>query len=235
MKPAVSYVRVSTEKQGRSGLGLEAQVEAIARFCRENDFELVGSSVETESGSGADAVERRPQLKRALDLARRNKCPVIVAKLDRLSRDVAFISGLMAQRVPFIVAELGVDADPFMLHIYAAFAERERKLISERTKAGLAAAKARGKVLGGANIREAAALGQEASRRIFAEFSSRVAPVVRDVIREEMARNRGQSLPFYKIADLLNERRLPAYQGGDWGATSVRNLMRRVGIGQDGH
>ena len=101
--------------------------------------------VETESGKGADALDRRPQLAAALDAARKAKCPVIVAKLDRLSRDVAFISGLMAQRVPFIVAELGADADPFMLHLYAALAEKERRLISERTKSALAVRKASGR------------------------------------------------------------------------------------------
>ena len=101
-----------------------------------------------ETGKGADALDRRPQLAAALAAARSAKCAVLVSKLDRLSRDVAFVSGLMAQRVPFIVAELGRDADPFMLHLYAALAEKERRLISERTKAAMAAAKARGKRLG---------------------------------------------------------------------------------------
>jgi len=109
---------------------------------------------------GADALDRRPQLAAALATGRARKCPVIVAKLDRLSRDVAFISGLMAQRVPFIVAELGRDADPFMLHLYAALAEKERRLISERTKAALSARKSQGARLGNRqNPREAAALG----------------------------------------------------------------------------
>ena len=90
--------------------------------------------VEFESGKGADALERRPQLAAALAAAKATKCSVVVAKLDRLSRDVAFVAGLMAQRVPFMVAELGRDADPFMLHLYAALAEKERRLIAERTK-----------------------------------------------------------------------------------------------------
>src|SRR6478609_8423668 len=96
----------------------------------------------------ADALDRRPQLKAALKAAKKARCEVAVAKLDRLSRDVAFISGLMAQRVPFIVVALGRNVDPFTLHIYAALAEQERRMISERTKAGLQAAKARGVVLG---------------------------------------------------------------------------------------
>jgi DNA invertase Pin-like site-specific DNA recombinase len=101
----------------------------------------------SECGSAVTLSERRPELATALADAKRRKCPVLVAKLDRLSRDVAFIAGLMAQRVPFIVAELGPDADPFMLHIYAALAEKERRLISARTKAALGAAKARGQRL----------------------------------------------------------------------------------------
>src|SRR5207342_2717034 len=97
-----------------------------------------------ETGKGADALERRPQLKAAIETARLYGAPVVVAKLDRLSRDVHFISGLMSQKVPFVVAALGTDVDPFMLHLYAAFAEKERNVISERTKAALAARKAAG-------------------------------------------------------------------------------------------
>jgi len=114
-KPAIAYIRVSTARQGRSGLGLEAQCAAIARFCEAEGFEIVREHIEVETGKGADALDRRPELAAALAEARRRKCPVLVAKLDRLSRDVAFIAGLMAQRVPFIVAELGPDADPFTL------------------------------------------------------------------------------------------------------------------------
>ena len=142
-KPIVTYYRVSTRKQGRSGLGLDAQREAVARFAETEGLEIVAEFTEVETGKGSDALERRPQLAAALAQARKHgKCPVVVAKLDRLSRDVHFVSGLMAHRVPFVVAELGADADPFMLHIWAALAEKERRLISERTKAALAAAKA---------------------------------------------------------------------------------------------
>jgi len=161
MKPAVAYYRVSTERQRRSGLGIDAQRETVRRFAEVEGFALTAEFVEAESGKGADALDRRPQLAAALSAARSRKCAVIVAKLDRLSRDVAFISGLMAQRVPFIVAELGADADPFMLHLYAALAEKERRLISERTRAALAQRKAQGKRLGNrTNAGEAAALGR---------------------------------------------------------------------------
>ena len=139
---AVAYLRVSSEQQGKSGLGIEAQRRAIERFTAEHGYEAVAEFVEVETGKGSDALERRPQLAAALKKAKSDKCPVIVAKLDRLSRDVAFVSGLMAQRVAFIVTELGPDVDPFMLHIYAALAEKERALISARTKDALAAASA---------------------------------------------------------------------------------------------
>src|SRR6202167_4431257 len=151
MKPIVAYIRVSTSQQGRSGLGIEAQREALSRFATDADFEIAAEFVEVESGKGSDALDRRPQLAAALANARALKCSVVVAKLDRLSRDVHFISGLMAHRVPFVVAELGPDVDPFVLHLYAALAEKERTLISQRTKAGLAAARARGVVMGNPN------------------------------------------------------------------------------------
>jgi DNA invertase Pin-like site-specific DNA recombinase len=148
MRQAVAYIRVSTGQQGKSGLGIEAQREAIARFAAAEGCELLAEVIEVETGKGADALDRRPKLAEALGIARKAKAPVVVAKLCRLSRDVAFISGLMAQRVPFVVAELGADADPFMLHIYAALAEKERHLISDRTRAALAAKKAQGAALG---------------------------------------------------------------------------------------
>src|SRR5262249_39511019 len=106
-KQLVGYVRVSTARQGKSGLGLEAQRAALARFAEAEGFELAAEFVEVETGKGSDALERRPQLAAALADARKRKCAVAVAKLDRLSRDVHFISGLMAHKVPFVVAELG--------------------------------------------------------------------------------------------------------------------------------
>jgi DNA invertase Pin-like site-specific DNA recombinase len=148
LKRIVSYLRVSTREQGHSGLGIEAQREAIARFAATEGLVIVAEFVEVETAKGADALERRPQLSAALARARLIGAPVVVAKLDRLSRDVHFVSGLMAQRVPFIVADLGTDTDPFLLHLYAALAEKERALISARTKAALAQGKARVAVTG---------------------------------------------------------------------------------------
>src|SRR6187431_366543 len=161
MESAIAYLRVSTQRQQRSGLGIEAQRATIARFAEAENLTVIAEYLEFESGKGADALDRRPQLAAALAAARQAKCCVLVSKLDRLSRDVAFVSGLMAQRVPFIVAELGRDADPFMLHLYAALAEKERRLISERTKAALAIRKASGTKLGNPiNAREAGAIGR---------------------------------------------------------------------------
>src|SRR6202521_4213763 len=147
----ITYLRVSTSQQGRSGLGIEAQRQSLRQFAKAEGLELVREFVEVETGKGSDALDRRPQLKAALAAAKKLKCPVAVAKLDRLSRDVHFISGLMSHRVPFIVAELGADADPFMLHLYAALAEKERSLISQRTIAALSAARDRGAKLGNPN------------------------------------------------------------------------------------
>src|SRR5467141_2730500 len=161
MSNTFAYFRVSTKHQQRSGLGIEAQRAAVKRFAEAEGMQIAAEYVDIETGKGADALDRRPQLAAALAAAKRSKCSVLVSKLDRLSRDVAFVSGLMAQRVPFIVAELGRDADPFMLHLYAALAEKERRLISERTKAALGAKKSAGAVLGNVrNLKEAGAIGR---------------------------------------------------------------------------
>ena len=148
-----SYIRVSTARQGRSGLGLEAQREAIARFCKSEGYALAAEYVEVESGKGSDALERRPKLAAAIKAAKKANGPVVVAKLDRLSRDVNFISGLMTHKVPFITVELGADTDPFLLHLFAALAERERRVVGERTRLALAAAKARGVKLNATTIK----------------------------------------------------------------------------------
>ena len=137
----IGYVRVSTDKQGKSGLGIEAQKHALERFAAAEGFQLARVYVEVETGKGSDAIDRRPQLAAALKEARRQRCSIAVAKLDRLSRDVHFISGLMVHRVPFLVADLGPDVDPFILHLFAALAQKERALISKRTTEALAAAR----------------------------------------------------------------------------------------------
>src|ERR1700684_2154553 len=139
LKCAISYLRISAREQGHSGLGIQAQRETIQRFALTHGLAVVGEFVEMESGKGADALDRRPQLSAALAQARLMGAAIVVAKLDRLSREVAFISGLVAQQLPFIVADLGAGTDPFLLHLYAPLAEKER---------ALAVAKARGVKLG---------------------------------------------------------------------------------------
>jgi DNA invertase Pin-like site-specific DNA recombinase len=168
---AIAYLRVSTQRQGRSGLGLEAQRDIITRHCQTHGITIAGEHMEVETGKGADAIDRRPELKAALAAARRIRAPVIVAKLDRLSRDVAFIAGLMAAQVPFTCCDIP-DADPLMLHIYAAMAEQERRMISARTKAALAAKKAGGATLGNPNLAAARAVHQERSQARAAEHAA---------------------------------------------------------------
>jgi DNA invertase Pin-like site-specific DNA recombinase len=222
MPTAIAYYRVSTQRQGRSGLGIEAQRAAVARFAEAEGIELVGEHIEIETGKGADAIDRRPKLADALAEARKAKCPVLVAKLDRLSRDVAFISGLMSRRVPFIVAELGADADPFMLHLYAALAEKERALISQRTRAALAAKKAQGVRLGNPrNIDEAAAKGRDAQRAGADQFAANLLPTI-EAIRQSGATS------LDAIAQVLNNRGTRTARGGRWHATTVRNLLERA-------
>jgi DNA invertase Pin-like site-specific DNA recombinase len=220
-KLLIAYTRVSSAEQGRSGLGLEAQKEAITRFAEAEGFEVVATFAEVETGKGTDALDRRPQLATALAEARRRRCSIVVAKLDRLSRDVAFIAGLMAQRVPFIVAELGVDADPFMLHLFAALAEKERRLISERTKAALAAAKRRGVELGNPVLKEIAAPINARRQRKADDFAKQIGPVIGE-IRASGAKT------VRAIAAALNQRGVKTAMGREWQAQTVANVLRRI-------
>ena len=221
MVSAVGYYRVSTARQGKSGLGIEAQKTAVQRFAAAEGYDLIAEHIEVETGKGADALDRRPELNAALARARKVKCPVLVAKLDRLSRDVHFISGLMAHRVPFIVAELGADADPFMLHLYAALAEKERALISARTKAALAVKKASGVKLGNPRAAEAAIKAHAAHRAAADQFAANVLPIIREI------QTAGRT-SLREIAASLNARGVRPARGGRWGASSVRNLLLRL-------
>lgn len=222
MSEAISYLRVSTAQQGRSGLGIDAQREMIHRFADIQKIVINGEYVEVETGKGADALDRRPQLAAALEAARQRKIPVVVAKLDRLSRDVHFISGLMAQRVPFVVAELGPDVDPFMLHIYAAFAQKERSVISERTKAALAVKKAQGALLGNrTNLPEAQRLASQVSAKQAAEFAGGVLPML-----ENLRYNMEQT--YAQICVEMNQRRIPAPRGGQWYPSTVMGILKRA-------
>ena len=223
----VAYIRVSTAKQGRSGLGIEAQREVIARFAEAEGSTIVGEHVEVETGKGSDALEMRPKLAAAMGEARRRRCHVVVAKLDRLSRDVHFISGLMAQRVPFLVAELGPDVDPFVLHLYAALGEKERALISKRTREALAAAKARGVKLGGnvENLLPHVAAGNAASAVARGAKANAYAGDVLPMVREMQAT--GMSLR--SIAGELVSRGVTTPRGGmNWTAATVQRVLARA-------
>jgi len=222
MQPVVAYYRVSTERQGRSGLGLDAQRERCAQFAVGNGMDLVEAFTEVETGKGSDALERRPQLAAALAAARRHRGQVLVAKLDRLSRDVHFIAGLMAQRVAFVVAELGADVDPFMLHIYAALAEKERRMISERTRAALAARKRQGAQLGNpTNRAEAGRAGAAATAEGARRFAENVLPIIQQVQASGVSSLRG-------VAAALNARGVRSARGGRWAATQVRAVLARA-------
>jgi DNA invertase Pin-like site-specific DNA recombinase len=193
-------------------LAIEAQRDAISAFAKAEGYRIAAVFQEHESGKGADALDRRPELSAAIKAARKFGGPVIVSKLDRLSRDVHFISGLMAHRVPFIVTELGADVDPFVLHLFAALAQKERALISQRTKEGLQAAKKRGVKLGGWTA------GSERSQRKAAALAERMRPMM-----QELA-----GLSARQAAAELNRRKIPTATGGHWYAATVIRLRERI-------
>ena len=212
--PIIAYIRVSTDKQGKSGLGLEAQRDAIARFAVSESLATAGEFIEVETGKGADARDKRPQLAAALRKAKQIKAPIVVSKLDRLSRDVHFISGLMTKRVPFIVAALGKNVDPFMLHVYAALAEKERALISERTRVALEQAKKRGVVLGNPNV-----------GKMVTEATAARDAILRPILQEMW------EMPLRDIAQELTDRGIKTPRGGDtWNQVTVMRVMRRLGL-----
>jgi DNA invertase Pin-like site-specific DNA recombinase len=219
--PLITYVRVSTSQQGRSGLGIEAQRAALRHFAEAEGFEVAREFVEVETAKGTDALDRRPQLKAALAAARKLKCHVAVAKLDRLSRDVHFISGLMAHKVPFLVAELGPDVDPFVLHLFAALAEKERALISTRTRQALLAAKARGVTLGNPKLNVARKSAVDAVKYEADRCAANVLPIIREA-------QKAGARTLREIAEALNARGIAMARGGQWYAQSVANILERA-------
>lgn len=210
MKTAIAYVRVSTQKQGKSGLGLEAQKAQIAAFAAAEGFEILETFIEIETGKGSDALETRPQLATALQVARLTNSTLVVAKLDRLTRDVHFGSGLMAAKVPFRIADMP-SADNFQIHIMLAVAEKEREQISDRTKQALQAAKERGQKL-----------GSPTTPAILKARSSAFAANLRDIV-EPMAH-----LPSRAIASALNAQGVLTATGGAWSSVTVLRLINRL-------
>ncbi|HMS85520.1 MAG TPA: recombinase family protein [Nitrospira sp.] len=223
-RAAFAYMRVSTADQGNKGNGLSAQRETIRRFAGAEGFTILDWVEEVETGKGADALTRRPKLAEVLRQARRIKAPVIVSKLDRLSRDVAFIAGLMAERVPFIVADLGPDVDPFVLHLYAALSEKERSMISTRTREALAALKRKGIKLGNPSRRSlcnASRRGAKARQQAANTFAASIKPMIQGY--------QAQGLTLRATAEAMNKSGVPTYRGaGTWSATQLSRIMARA-------
>jgi DNA invertase Pin-like site-specific DNA recombinase len=220
-RPLITYIRVSTSQQGRSGLGIEAQRQTLQHFAQAEGFTVAREFVEVETGKGSDALDRRPQLKAALAAARKLRCHVAVAKLDRLSRDVHFVSGLMAHKVPFLVAELGPDVDPFVLHLFAALAEKERALISTRTRQALGAAKARGVTLGNPKLHVARRSAVSAVKAEADRYAANILPIIREA-------QKAGATTLRQIAEALNARGVATARGGQWHPKSVANILGRA-------
>jgi DNA invertase Pin-like site-specific DNA recombinase len=221
MTTYVAYLRVSTDRQGRSGLGLEAQQAAVRAFLQDGDRLIEPPYVEVESGRVVD----RPRLLEALECCRQTGATLLIAKLDRLARDVHFIAGLMKQGVPFVACDMP-HATSFMLHIHAAVAEEERRAISQRTKAALAAAKARGVKLGGdrgyrPETPPDSRLGVKA-RQAEAMRAAHEALAAIEAVRA------GGTTTLGGIARALNGYGRKAPGGGAWTATAVRRVLLRV-------
>ncbi len=215
----IAYYRVSTQKQGKSGLGLDAQRKMVMDFVAMNGGEIVKEFTEIESGKCAD----RPELAKAIKQATLIGGRLLVGKLDRLSRDLHFILSLQKSNIDFTVVDLP-GCDSFTIHIYGALAQRERELIASRTKAGLAAAKARGVKLGTNNLKPelvqaASAKGVQVRRKNADRFAARVRPVIEAMLAQ------GRSLRA--VADELDVLGVQTARGGKWTATAVRNAMGR--------
>ena len=212
----VAYYRVSTEKQGRSGLGLEAQRTAVEAFLNGGSWKLVAELTEIESGKRAE----RPKLVEAVKAAKKHRATLVIAKLDRLSRNVAFIANLMEAGVEFVAADMP-HANRLTVHILAAVAEHEREMISQRTRAALAAVKSRGVQLGNrSNIEVAQARSRQARMVQADQFTSNILPVVLQIKGAGVQTLNG-------IAETLNARGLRTARGGEWRAIQVKRVLER--------
>lgn len=216
----IAYHRVSTQKQGMSGLGLEAQQVAVAAYLNGGTWELVGEFQEVETGKGADALAKRPQLRAALDACRKHGATLIIAKLDRLARNVHFISGLMVSKVRFVACDMP-EANELTIHIMAAFAEHEAKRISQRTKDALAVAKSRGVVLGRsgpANLRS----NIEERQRAANAFAKRLRPILGGMTTRGLTQR--------DMTEELNAIGVPAPRGGQWRLSQVQRVIERLAV-----
>lgn len=217
---AIAYFRVSTQEQGNSRLGLEAQRATVEAFALAEGIHLL-DAVE-EVASGGLGLNQRPVLATALASAKKARAYVLVAKLDRLSRSVALISGLMAQQVKFMVAELGADTDPFMLHLYAALAEKERRLIGERTSAALQRKIAAGWQAGNPDLVMHLPKSNATNAAKADEFAQSVMPAIRRMRNAGMNRS--------AISRELNANGMPTARGGQWTSATVGNVLKRANV-----
>lgn len=211
----VAYYRVSTDKQGQSGLGLEAQQDAVRRYLNGGSWSLIGEFTEVESGRKS----RRPQLEAAIALAKKQKATLVVAKIDRLYRNAYFISKLMHDRVDFVACD-NPHANKLTIQILSAVAEHEAELISERTKKALAALKKRGAKLGSPTPEIGAKASGEVASAKASAFAENVLPIIRDLRRKGVD-------TYRDLADALNARGVPTARGGEWHASTVRNYEMR--------
>lgn len=217
----VAYYRVSTDRQGQSGLGLQAQQDAVRLFLNGGKWQLVGEFTEIESGTRKQ-LANRPMLKSALDLCRKQKATIVVAKLDRLARDVQFISELLNSNVKFICADMP-EADRTFLQMMAVFAEYEGRRIGERTKSALDALKRKGVKLGAPDPMIGSRVGVKVIQEKADTYAERVGPVVRDIIKKSGAKT------LRDIAQALESRGVETPRGNrEWYASQVANLMKRI-------
>ena len=219
----VSYLRVSTARQGKSGLGLEAQREAVAQFLNGAAWKLLREFVEVESGKHDD----RPKLAKALHLCKVTGATLVIAKLDRLSRDAHFLLGLQKAGVPFVAADMP-EANEMVVGIMAVIAQGERKLISQRTKAALQAAKRRGVKLGNPNgAAHLHGLGNKAAVRKVREDAVARADSLRSIVEDVRA---GGVTSVRGIAEEMNRRGILTPRGAGWHPTSVGRLLERLEV-----
>ena len=211
----VAYFRVSTDRQGKSGLGLEAQREAVLTYLDGGNWQLVGEFTEVESGKRSD----RPQLAAALAACKRHKAKLVIAKLDRLSRNLAFIAALMDSGVEFVAVD-NPHANKLTVHILAAVAQHEREMIAQRTKDALAAAKARGTVLGNPHLAAARAVAHTAQREAADAFAANVRPIIEQIRASGVQSLRG-------VARALTARGIKTARGGTWTPVQVSDILRR--------
>jgi DNA invertase Pin-like site-specific DNA recombinase len=212
----VAYYRVSTDRQGQSGLGLEAQRAAVMNYLNGGNWKLVAEFTEVESGKNSD----RAQLRAAQTACKKHKATLIIAKLDRLSRNVHFLSGLMEAGTKFVAVD-NPNANKLTIHILAAVAEDERERISARTKAALAAAKARGAKLGNPRLADACAQVNAARQEAADAFAANILPIIHQIQNSGISSLRG-------VARALSARGIRTVRGGEWTAVQVSDILRRA-------